>query len=158
MNFLAHLYLSGDCDDVKFGNFIGDYVKGRDYDKYPALIRKGIILHRKIDTYTDIHPIVRIHKSWLHSQYHKYAGIITDIFYDHFLAVEWLMFSNITYDEYMNNTHDILTNYPEHLPEGMKQIVPNFIRNKWLKAYQTTEGIESVLIGMTKGTSLPCLF
>ncbi len=87
MNFLAHIYLSGDNDEIKLGNFIGDYIKGNAYNKYPPLIRKGILLHRKIDYFTDSHPIVRNHKSFFYDKYHKYAGIIIDIIYDHFLSL-----------------------------------------------------------------------
>ena len=58
MNVLAHIYLSGDSDEIIIGNYIGDYVKGRDYLKYPELIRKGIIIHRHIDDFTDRHPVV----------------------------------------------------------------------------------------------------
>ncbi len=58
MNYLAHIFLSGNDDDVLIGNFIGDYVKGKDFNNYPAGIQKGILLHRRIDTYTDRHKII----------------------------------------------------------------------------------------------------
>ena len=58
MNVLAHIYLSGDSEKIIIGNYIGDYVKGKDYLKYPDLVRKGIILHRHIDGFTDRHPVV----------------------------------------------------------------------------------------------------
>jgi acyl carrier protein phosphodiesterase len=155
MNFLAHLYLSGNNDEVKIGNFIGDYVKGKDYNKYSPLIRKGILLHRKIDSFTDAHPVVKNHKSLFYHKFHKYAGVITDIIYDHFLVKEWQVFSNENFDEFVDNINELLTNNFEYLPEAMKQFVPNFIKYKWLKSYETLDGIESVLIGMSKGTSLP---
>jgi acyl carrier protein phosphodiesterase len=155
MNFLAHIYLSGNSDEIRLGNFIGDYVKGKDYNNYPDEIRKGIILHRKIDTFTDAHPIVRNHKTLFYSKYHKYAGIITDIIYDHFLAQEWQMFSEVMFEEYIKNTYDWLQNNIDNMPLEMKKFVPNFIRNNWLQSYYSIEGIQSVLIGMSKGTSLP---
>jgi acyl carrier protein phosphodiesterase len=155
MNFLAHIYLSGNSDEIRLGNFIGDYVKGKDYKNYPDEVRKGIILHRKIDTFTDAHPIVRNHKTFFYSQYHKYAGIITDIIYDHFLAQEWHMFSEVMFKEYIQNTYEWLQNNIDKMPLEMKKFVPNFIRNNWLQSYYSIEGIQSVLIGMSKGTSLP---
>ncbi len=155
MNFLAHIYLSGNNNEIRLGNFIGDYVKGKDYNKFPDEVRKGIILHRKIDTFTDSHPIVRNHKKLFYSKYHKYAGIITDIIYDHYLAREWHMFSEVIFDEYTKNTHEWLLNNLDRMPLEMKKFVPNFIRNDWLHSYYTIEGIQSVLIGMSKGTSLP---
>ena len=89
MNFLAHIYLSGTDEKILVGNFMGDYVKGRDYLKYPEDIRKGLLLHRQIDFYTDNHPIVKNSKKRIESVYRKYSGIIIDIFYDYFLATNW---------------------------------------------------------------------
>lgn len=155
MNFLAHIYLSGNSDEIRLGNFIGDYVKGRDHQNYPRQVQIGIIIHRKIDSFTDSHPIVRSHKEMFYPRYHKYAGIVTDILYDHFLAHEWHMFSEIIFDEYVENVHDWLRSNLDNMPLEMKKFVPNFIRNKWLHSYRTIEGIQSVLIGMSKGTSLP---
>ena len=155
MNFLAHIYLSGNDDDIRLGNFIGDYVKGRDHQNYPAMVQRGILLHRKIDYFTDSHPIVRSHKALFHSRYHKYAGIVTDILYDHFLSREWHMFSEVAFDIYVENVHEWLRNNIDSMPLEMKKFVPNFIRNRWLQSYLTIDGIQSVLIGMSKGTSLP---
>jgi acyl carrier protein phosphodiesterase len=155
MNFLAHIYLSGDSEEIRLGNFIGDYVKGKDYNKYPSEVRKGILLHRKIDTFTDAHPIVRAHKTLFYSNYHKYAGIITDIIYDHFLAHEWQNFSNVSFYDYTINTNVWLSKNIDKMPLEMKKFVPNFIRNNWLHSYNKIEGIQNVLIGMSRGTSLP---
>ncbi len=86
MNVLAHIYLSGDSEKIILGNYIGDYVKGRDYLKYPELIRKGIIIHRHIDAFTDSHPVVHRSKIFFTRKYHKYSGVVTDIIYDHYLT------------------------------------------------------------------------
>jgi acyl carrier protein phosphodiesterase len=56
-------------------------------------VQKGIILHRAIDTFTDAHPFLDKAKK-LHSRYHHYAGVIVDVFYDHFLAKNWVTYSN----------------------------------------------------------------
>ena len=84
MNFLAHIYLSGDNDLIKIGNFMADGIRGRQYEKYPLEIQKGIILHRAIDTFTDAHPIFRQSTKRLHQNYHHYAGVIVDVFYELF--------------------------------------------------------------------------
>ena len=90
MNFLAHLYLSGNDPLVRLGNFIGDFVKGRDLaDRYEPAIVKGIELHRAIDEFTDQHAIVKQSKMRLRPKYRHYAPVIVDIFYDHFLAAGW---------------------------------------------------------------------
>ena len=56
MNYLAHLVLSGKNEEVLFGNFIADAVKGKSYLTWSKNIQKGILLHRFIDHYTDTNP------------------------------------------------------------------------------------------------------
>lgn len=89
MNYLAHLALSHDNSGVMLGNFIGDYVKGSNYSRYSPKVRTGILLHRKIDDFTDNHPIVKESSLLLKDAYGRYAGVIVDMFYDHFLASDW---------------------------------------------------------------------
>jgi acyl carrier protein phosphodiesterase len=155
MNFLAHVYLSGNSDEVKVGNFIGDYVKGKNYKQYPELIQKGILIHRNIDTFTDKHPIIRTSKSHLNPKYHKYSGIIIDIFYDHFLAKEWENFSKESLKKFVYYFYEVLIVHFAILPRRVKQFLPIFILNNWLESYLTIEGIGVVLHRMTKRTSLP---
>jgi acyl carrier protein phosphodiesterase len=155
MNFLAHIYLSGVQDDVIIGNFMGDYVKGHDYNKYPPLLRKGMIIHRKIDSFTDTHPVVSKHKSYFQPKYRKYAGIVTDIIYDHFLSNDWYSFSDENFDDYVNNIYRLLEDNIYRMPDDLKRMVPRLVKNRWLNLYRDIEGIEGVLIGMSKGTSLP---
>jgi acyl carrier protein phosphodiesterase len=155
MNFLAHIYLSGTNEQVLLGNFIGDWIKGSDYKKYPADIQKGMILHRTIDFYTDSHLIVRSSKSRLNTDYHKYSGIIIDIFYDHFLASDWHLYSKIQLPEFCENVNKILMSQMHFLPRNMQEFVPGFMNSRWLESYASTRGIEQVLKGMVKNTSLP---
>jgi acyl carrier protein phosphodiesterase len=155
MNFLAHIYLSGDDENIRLGNFIGDYIKGSNYNKFPSAVKTGILLHRKIDHFTDSHPIVLQHKILFYKRYHKYAGIITDILYDHFLAHEWYKFSDVSYDDYLEGIYEWLNSNILNIPSELRKLVPNIIHNNWFGAYKTIEGLESVLIGMSKGTSLP---
>jgi len=155
MNFLAHLYLSGSDEAIRLGNFIGDYVKGNEYKKYPPEVRKGILLHRQIDNFTDNHPVVRQHKSLFYQKYHKYSGIVTDILYDHFLSTQWDRFSDESLSEYIDEMYRWIENNVENLPADMQRIIPSLVKNQWLRAYATLEGVKTVLIGMSKGTSLP---
>ncbi len=155
MNFLAHLYLSGNDEDIRLGNFIGDYVKGNDYITYPEKVRKGILLHRKIDNFTDKHTIVRNHKTLFYPKYHKYSGVVTDILYDHFLSTHWNRFSDEPFNDYIDRIYEWINTNVERLPLDMQKIIPSLVKNQWLSSYNTLEGIENVLIGMSKGTSLP---
>jgi acyl carrier protein phosphodiesterase len=155
LNFLAHTYLSGCNEEIIVGNFMGDYVKGKNYNRFPELVRKGILIHRDIDTYTDMHPITRRSKLRISPRYHKYAGIIIDIFYDHFLASLWNDFSSLPLQDFVSRTYDLLKRNYKVLPEAVKRWFPTFLENNWMMAYQTVEGIELVLERMAANTSLP---
>ena len=155
MNFLAHTYLSGCNEDVIVGNFMGDYVKGRKYLLFPEQVKKGILIHRDIDSFTDTHEITRVSKQRIATRYHKYAGIITDIFYDHFLASLWDNYSTLPLNEFVNRTYDILKRNYKVLPDAIKNWFPTFLENNWMMAYTTVDGIELVLEQMSANTSLP---
>jgi acyl carrier protein phosphodiesterase len=155
MNFLAHTYLSGCNDEIIVGNFMGDYIKGRNYVHLPEMVRKGILIHRDIDTYTDAHAITRRSRLRLVERYHKYAGVIVDIFYDHFLAASWSEYCGISLKEYVDRTYDLLKRNYKTLPQGIKVWFPTFLENNWMMAYQTVDGIELVLDRMSANTSLP---
>jgi acyl carrier protein phosphodiesterase len=155
MNFLAHLYLSGNDEEVLIGNFIGDYVKGKEYLYYPEKMREGILLHRYIDTFTDKHPITKKSRQRLSPEYDKYSGIVIDIFYDYILASEWDKHYSGSLEEFVDDVYDILKRYYFTLPQGIKNWFPNFLRNNWLVTYSNIEGIELVLHRMSSRTSLP---
>ena len=148
MNFLAHIYLSGDNDLMKIGNFMADGIHGKHFDTFPIEIQKGIILHRAIDTFTDAHPIFRQSTKRLHANYHHYSGIIVDIFYDHFLAKNWSHYSDERLEDYSECFYQSLRdNYSDLTPKTQK-MMPYMIDYNWLLSYKTIEGIESVLAKM----------
>ncbi|AYN04477.1 ACP phosphodiesterase [Flavobacterium sp. 140616W15] len=156
MNFLAHIYLSGDNDLIKIGNFMADGIRGKQFESFPIEIQKGIILHRAIDTYTDAHPIFRQSTKKLHEKYHHYAGVIIDIFYDHFLAKNWKAYSDENLDGFVKKFYDSLTENHDLLSEKTQRIMPIMFRENWLVSYQTIEGINHILTQMdrrTKNTS-----
>jgi acyl carrier protein phosphodiesterase len=155
LNYLAHIYLSGNHEEILVGNFIGDYVKGFELGRYPEMVRKGIMLHRHIDSFTDTNLIVRRSKSRIAEKYHKYSGIIIDIFYDHFLVNTWRDYSSMPINDFVIQVHSVLMRYLDTLPEGVRLFLPSFIKNNWIQKYSTIEGIEDVLHRMSSRTTLP---
>ena len=130
-------------------------MKGRNYLNFPELVKKGILIHRDIDTFTDAHPITRRSRLLVSDRYHKYAGIIIDIFYDHFLAAFWDSYSTLPLSEFVGRTYDMLKRNYQILPAAVKNWFPTFLENNWMMAYQTVDGIELVLERMSANTSLP---
>jgi acyl carrier protein phosphodiesterase len=155
MNYLAHIFLSGIDEEILIGNFIGDYVKGRDYLNYSTLVKKGILLHRRIDYFTDNHKVVHQSMNYFAPRYRKYAGIIIDILYDHFLALNWDKFAPQSIENFKENLFEILKKYHSILPERVQFFIPSFIKNDWINVYSSVDGIITVLYRMSMRTSLP---
>jgi len=152
MNFLAHIYLSGDHDQIKIGNFMADSIKGKKYLKYPEEIQNGIVLHRAIDYYTDTHPVFKQSTKRLFSKYGHYSGIIVDIFYDHFLAANWAKYSGTPLEKYTHDFYELLEKNYEILPTKVKGFLPYMVQDNWLLSYASMDGIEKVLSGMNRRT------
>jgi len=152
MNYLAHIYLSGENDLVTIGNFMADGIKGKRYKKYSKDIQIGILLHRHIDTFTDAHKTVRKSTKRLHKKYGHYSGIIVDILYDHFLAKNWSKYSNIPLDDYVETFYDSLEEHYNILPLRIQKMMPYMITDNWLLSYASIEGISRVLEGMNRRT------
>lgn len=152
MNFLAHIFLSGDDDLLRIGNFMADGIRGNDYQSLPMQIQKGVILHREIDTFTDAHPTFRQSTKRLHSRYHHYAGVIVDVVYDHFLAKNWLHYSDEPLEQYVDGFYQSLHQNSEFLTKRTQQILPIMERENWLYSYRTIDGISHILKQMDRRT------
>ena len=152
MNFLAHIYLSGDNEAVTIGNFIADGIRGKDYKKFPKDIQTGILLHRHIDTYTDAHTTVRMSTKRLHKNYSHYSGVIVDILYDHFLAKNWKTYSDISLEKYVAGFYNTLEDNFSILPHRVQKMMPYMVANNWLLSYASIDGISKVLEGMNRRT------
>jgi acyl carrier protein phosphodiesterase len=157
LNFLAHIYLSGDDDDIKIGNFLGDFVKGRLNKLTNAQYSKGVIngmaLHREIDFFTDNHPIVKQSIDRLQPKYHKFSGIVVDMFYDHILAKNFHQYSSLPLEEYARIFYDLLEKRNAEIPEPMERMVKSMVTRNWFLGYKTFEGIEWALTGISKRLS-----
>ncbi|MCF8302691.1 MAG: ACP phosphodiesterase [Bacteroidales bacterium] len=152
MNYLAHAYLSGNDKWIIIGNFIGDHVKGNDMDDYRPEVRRGIKLHRHIDYYTDTHPIVKQSINRLQDKYHKYAGVVVDMFYDHFLARYWKDYSSEDLHDFTKRIYKIISTHYFMLPGKTRWILPFMRRRDWMASYAELEGLQRALGGMAKRT------
>jgi len=153
MNFLAHIYLSGDNDLIKIGNFMADSIRGKQYEAYEGDLKKGILLHREIDTFTDAHPIYRRSKHRLHEKYGHYSGVIMDIFYDHFLAKNWAKYSKEKLEVYVENFYAMLAKNNSLLTEKAKSMLPYMIGRNWLLSYANIEGLQMIMFQMDHRTN-----
>lgn len=153
MNFLAHLYLSGDDPEIMVGNFIGDFVRGRHvHEQFPFTIATGIELHREIDQFTDSHEVVMESKKRLRPKYRHYAPVIIDMFYDHFLAAQWQEHHAQPLSDFATYAYTQLQRHETILPERVVQMMPYMVKGNWLLSYAQTNGIHRALTGMSRRT------
>ena len=159
MNFLAHLLLSGptqatDYADVLMGNFIADSVPGRQLENHPPAVQAGIRLHRAIDTFTDQHPVVRRSTQRLRAAgYGKYAGVISDMFLDHFLARHFAEFSPENLFDFARRVYALLQAREAEMPPRVQQMLAYMVQHDWLLGYAETEGIRRALGGLSRRAS-----
>ena len=154
MNFLAHIYLSGENDHIKIGNFMADGIHGKNFDEFPVDVQKGIRLHREIDSYTDFHPVFRQSKHRLHERYGHYSGVIMDIFYDHFLAKNFSHYSKQSLSDFSADFYQLLDDNFAILTPRFQKILPVLKSENWLVMYASVKGISHILYNMDRRTKL----
>jgi acyl carrier protein phosphodiesterase len=150
VNFLAHAYLSGGFKDLIIGNFIADAIKGKEYKEYRQGIIEGILLHRKIDIFTDQHPVVAQTRIRLRPYFGKYSPVVSDIYYDHFLAFHWSDYSKQSLKEFTSSVYTTIQDEIEIMPEEVQLFFPYMKKDDWLYNYSTFYGMQRSFEGMSR--------
>lgn len=145
MNYLAHSVLSFNDPNLIIGNFIADSIQGNRFEGLTPEIIKGVMLHRKIDVYTDSHPIFLSSKYRFSTNFGKYSGVLTDIIYDHFLARNFEKYVNVSLQDHSNHVYELLKTNFIFLPEHAKRFYQYMTERNILVAYGDLKGIETVL-------------
>jgi acyl carrier protein phosphodiesterase len=146
LNYLAHIYLSGSSLSVQVGNFIGDFVKGKQMDTYPSKMRQGMVMHRKIDHFTDQHPVVKGLVALLRPEFGRYSAIVADMYFDYFLAKNFKVITGgcsltlFVYRFYMG----ALLRYGL-LPERVRGFIFHFVGTNRLGKYAHADGLQDSL-------------
>jgi acyl carrier protein phosphodiesterase len=150
MNYLAHLFFAEDDPDSIVGSLMGDFVKGRVPDDLPPKLRAGILLHRRIDSYTDAHPIFSRSRRRLRPQLRRYGGILVDIFYDHYLARDWERYADVALASFSRSVYRILIDCMPQMPPRMQRSVGYMIEHDLLMSYRGLGGIARALRGIER--------
>jgi acyl carrier protein phosphodiesterase len=156
LNYLAHLHLSGNNSEVMLGNFIADSVRRSQRGQYSELMQRGIELHHVIDSFTDVHPIVKRSKDRLRPAFGHYTAVIIDVLYDHFLAASWASrHSGQELPAFAESFYKLLNENLNQLPERIQSFGPYMITHNWLVGYAQLDGIERALTGLSRRASNP---
>ena len=144
MNFLAHIYLSNGINHLMLGNFMADSIKGKKYLDYPDEISKGIQLHRFIDNFTDTHPIVLNTKIMLRPHFGRYSPLVSDIVYDHFLALNFEQITGLELEAYVIEVYAYMHQNEADMTDFAKGILPYMSKHNWLLNYNHKEGLQKI--------------
>ena len=158
MNYLGHAFLSFGNGDILTGNMIGDHVKGKAaLEQYPGEIKKGLMLHREIDGYTDVHPATQRAKLIFREDYGLYSGAIMDTLFDHYLASDPKYFkTKEALLEFTQNTYQQLQNNAAYFPPDFAAYFPHMKQHNWLYNYRNLKGMERSLNGLARrATHMP---
>ena len=129
---------------------ISDFVKGKKKFEYPTGIQNGIALHRAIDTFTDAHEATRKAKEVFRPHYRLYAGAITDVIFDHFLAADENEFIESSLYDFSQQVYSSMDKYEQWLPERFALMFPYMKEHNWLYNYRTRWGIQKSLGGVVR--------
>lgn len=150
MNYLAHIRLAGDDPECLIGNFLGDFVKGRlTEDSYTPGIRRGIVMHRRIDAWTDSHEITRECARLISPERRRWSRVILDIFYDHLLAVNWERYSDERLRDFLNRSYGIILGVADIFPAHAAARINTIIKDGWIEKYRSVSGLSVVFRGMS---------
>ena len=152
MNYLAHLFLSGESTSILVGNFIGDSVRGNQFSTLDPAIQRGIVLHRAIDRFTDAHPVVRRSKQRAQAVIGRYASVVIDVFYDHFLARDWVCHHTTPLPEYARSIYTTLASRLREFPDRSQRFYCYMVVHNILESYGSIDEITTVLTQMAKRT------
>lgn len=146
MNWLAHFVLSPDGDGARLGAWLAD-VLTRDEAASVAdpEVRAGMALHRRIDLLTDGHPSVLRARSRLPQGVRRYAGIVLDVAWDHFLSVDFRNLAGRDLEVFVHEVHDGLRRRRDGLRGEVAEVLDRMVRESWLTCYRDADGYELTL-------------
>ena len=148
MNHLAHVFLAGPQPEARLGAMLGDFWRGAPDAAWPVAVQAGVRLHRKIDVYTDSHPIVADARRLFAPPYRRYAGILLDVYFDHALARHWTDYAGEAIAALSAQVLDLLAANAKWLPDDLSRFGHYMQRHGLFASYAERSVIERVLAGI----------
>jgi acyl carrier protein phosphodiesterase len=155
VNWLAHIYLSEPTPEFRLGNILPDFARPNELQHLPAEIQRGIVCHHRIDAFTDRHPIVRKSICRIPTPHRRFAPILIDLIYDHFLAANWSEFSEIPLKTFNAEVYQSFQVLAVQLPKFIVEALAHMAEQDWLTSYSTLDGVELALARISKRFSKP---
>lgn len=150
MNYLAHVFLARATAATMIGGLLGDFAKGPLDQRYGPAVCAGIRLHRAIDRYTDAHAIVCASRALVSPPRRRFAGIMVDVFYDHFLARHWSRYAELPLADFTQQVYATLAPQQAGFPDRLQRILPRMIADDWLASYRELWAVDAALNGIAR--------
>jgi acyl carrier protein phosphodiesterase len=141
VNFLAHFHLAWPDEGLVAGGLEGDYFKGPLPGTLSPTLEAGVKLHRAIDAYTDDHAIVQQLRRELPPQLRRYAGILIDLSFDHYLSRHWSDFSTLSLKDFSDAVYHKLIANEAHLSEAARRMAARLVEHDVLNLYLEWETV-----------------
>lgn len=145
MNWLAHLVLSDRSPSFRIGNLLPDLMTRSELEVVPQRFRAGIECHRRIDAFTDAHPVVRRSRQRLSPPHRRFGPILSDIFYDHYLSVKWTQHWPQPLDEFLREVYGSFDDHLAQLPSVADGVFQRMRAENWLGSYREIAGVRLTL-------------
>lgn len=156
MNWLAHVALADDDDASIAGNLLGDFMRGVDLDALPPDLRAGVLRHRAVDRFTDAHPLVRASRGRVAPERRRFAGVLVDVYYDHFLARHWTRVRPaVPLREFTARVYRALGRHGPALGPRLAALAPRMAAEDWLASYEDLGSVERALAGIGRRLKRP---
>lgn len=155
MNYLGHIYFSGNDPQLMQANLYGDFIKGSHLGHLPEILQRGIQLHRSIDHYIDHHPVVHTLLLELRPAMPRVAGIAVDIFFDHLLARHWDQFHPQPLDAFLKAVYRKFDPEDDHYSVEFRLFLRKLISNNWISHYPTLDAVHRMCTSVGNKLSFP---
>jgi acyl carrier protein phosphodiesterase len=151
MNWLAHLYLARYSDAALLGALLGDFAPGSSgLERFGRVERDEILLHRRIDRFTDTHPAVHALRARFPEGRRRFAGVVLDVHFDHLLARDWSRraVDAPSLDAFTARVYDVLRERHAELPPRLQSLAPRMAESDWLGGYRTRDSVDRAITRM----------
>jgi acyl carrier protein phosphodiesterase len=145
MNTLAHLQLARPDSGWLAGAILGDFWRGAPDPRWPQRLRQGVILHRRIDSFTDSHPDVLRARARFQPPFRRYAGILLDLWFDHRLARHGAALGVDEPGALTAMLDAALSEHAAHLPPAALRFGRAVVRDRRLQAYRDRAAVARAL-------------
>jgi acyl carrier protein phosphodiesterase len=149
MNHLSHAVLSYPNEKIMVGQFLGDGVRGKDFEKFEPEIRTGILLHRWIDSNLDSFEFTHQIRSEIRSEVGLYSPVFIDILLDHFRAKYFDALGMGPLKKFQDHWTAMLKPHRAVMSKRLLGYYEAMLKYQWFETYESLEGTQEVLIQMS---------